>query len=212
MNNKLKNVRDKRDIVIRERYLLQERIETLVGSIGNELESRKRLRKEINEMNEAFKQEMKEMLAEQKAAEELEECYFSDDEDLVVNTHKKDGMEEEDWENYEADEDELEESIDEIVNQVEEDEEDPGAELFDHYPLSDCDGIDESEISDEELEATREGLNSQVEKHNEKVQLMRRSNFMLKSKIDQLYDILQSQKEKHLDMRQELSRMLADIQ
>ena len=92
LNNKLRNVRDKRDIVIRERYLLQERIETLVGSIGNELESRKRLRKEINEMNETFKQEMREMMAEQQAADELEECYFSDDEDLVVNTHKKGGL------------------------------------------------------------------------------------------------------------------------
>merc|ERR1712223_522887 len=78
LNNKLRNVRDKREIVIRERYLLQERIETLVGSIGNELESRKRLRKEINE---TFKQEMREMMAEQQAADELEECYFSDDED-----------------------------------------------------------------------------------------------------------------------------------
>ena len=38
-----------------ECQLLQERIETLVGSIGNEVESRKALRKEINEMNEAFK-------------------------------------------------------------------------------------------------------------------------------------------------------------
>ena len=50
LNNKLRNVRDKREIVMRERQLLQERIETLVGSIGNEVESRKALRKEINEM------------------------------------------------------------------------------------------------------------------------------------------------------------------
>ena len=37
---------------MQERQLLQERIETLVGSIGNEVESRRGLRKEINEMNE----------------------------------------------------------------------------------------------------------------------------------------------------------------
>lgn len=213
LNNKLKNVRDKRDIVIRERYLLQERIETLVGSIGNELESRKRLRKEINEMNETFKQEMREMMAEQQAADELEECYFSDDEDLVVNTHKKGGLEEDELSNDEGEEEDVDETIEEIVNQAEEDlEEDPGAELFENYPLADYDGIDEKEIGEEELETTRENLNSKVEKHNEKVQLMRKSNFRLKAKIDHLYDILQAQKEKHHDMRLELTRMLADIQ
>ena len=41
---------------------------------------------------------------------------------------------------------------------------------------------------------------------------MRKSNFMLKSKIDRLYDILQMQKEKHHDLKLELTRMLADIQ
>ena len=213
LNNKLRNVRDKRDIVIRERYLLQERIETLVGSIGNELESRKRLRKEINEMNETFKQEMREMMAEQQAADELEECYFSDDEDLVVNTHKKGGLEEDELSNDEGEEEDVDETIEEIVNQAEEDlEEDPGAELFDNYPLADYDGIDEKEVGEEELESTRENLNTKVEKHNEKVQLMRKSNFRLKAKIDHLYDILQAQKEKHHDMRLELTRMLADIQ
>jgi predicted nuclease with TOPRIM domain len=86
INNKLRNNRDKREIVIRERQLLQDRIENLVGSIGVQVDARKRLRKEINEMNEAFKKEIREMAAEQKAAEELEECYFSDDEELVPNT------------------------------------------------------------------------------------------------------------------------------
>jgi hypothetical protein len=41
---------------------------------------------------------------------------------------------------------------------------------------------------------------------------MRKSNFMLKAKIDRLYDLLQMQKEKHHDLRLELTRMLADIQ
>ena len=98
LNNKLRNVRDKRQMVMQERQLLQERIETLVGSIGNEVESRRGLRKEINEMNEAFKEEIMDMAREQKAANELEDCYFSDDEELVVNTHKRDDLDEEDWE------------------------------------------------------------------------------------------------------------------
>ena len=92
LNNKLRNVRDKRQMVMQERLLLQERIETLVGSIGNEVESRRGLRKEINEMNEAFKEEIMDMAREQKAANELEDCYFSDDEELVVNTHKRDDL------------------------------------------------------------------------------------------------------------------------
>ena len=92
LNNKLRNVRDKREMVMQERRLLQERIETLVGSIGNEVESRRGLRKEINEMNEAFKEEIMDMAREQKAANELEDCYFSDDEELVVNTHKRDDL------------------------------------------------------------------------------------------------------------------------
>ena len=41
---------------------------------------------------------------------------------------------------------------------------------------------------------------------------MRKSNFALKAKIDILYDILQTQKEKHYDLKQELNRMLSDIQ
>ena len=34
LNHKLRNIRDKREIVNRERQLLEERIETLLGSIG----------------------------------------------------------------------------------------------------------------------------------------------------------------------------------
>ena len=50
-----------------------------------------------------------------------------------------------------------------------------------------------------------------LESHSEKIQLMRKSNFNLKSKIDILMDLLQVQKEKHLDLKQELNRMLIDI-
>ena len=34
LNHKLRNIKDKREIVVRERQLLQERIDTLIGSIG----------------------------------------------------------------------------------------------------------------------------------------------------------------------------------
>ena len=87
LENKLRNTHDKREVVVRERKLLNERMENLIGSIGSEVEARKRLRKEIKEMNEAFKQEIADMCLEQQTAEELEECYYSGDEDLVVNKH-----------------------------------------------------------------------------------------------------------------------------
>ena len=66
-------------------------------------------------MNEAFKLEILEMEADQKAAEELEECYFSDDEDLVPNTHKRED-EEEDWDNIDPDEEDQCESIEVMYN------------------------------------------------------------------------------------------------
>ena len=39
----------------------------------------------MKEMNEAFKEELADMEANERTARELEECYFSDEEDLVVN-------------------------------------------------------------------------------------------------------------------------------
>merc|ERR1712062_795516 len=107
---------------MRERQLLQERIETLVGSIGNEVESRKALRKEINEMNEAFKIEIRDMVVEQKTADDLEDCYFSDDEDLVVNTHKRDDVEQEDWETNDMEVDEAEDNVNDILMLADEDD------------------------------------------------------------------------------------------
>merc|ERR1712150_15637 len=179
------------------------------------VESRKALRKEINEMNEAFKIEIREMVAEQKTADDLEDCYFSDDEDLVVNTHKRDGLEPEEWETNEVEVDETEDNVNEIIMLADEDDYDDGdagAALFDDYPESDEEDIDENQVQEEDYDATRECINKRVEHHHENVQLMRRSNFRLKAKIDRLYDILQMQKEKHHDLRQELTRMLADIQ
>ena len=43
------------------------------------------MRAELKEMNEAFKEELADMEANERTARELEECYFSDEEDLVVN-------------------------------------------------------------------------------------------------------------------------------
>merc|ERR1712150_451168 len=128
---------------------------------------------------------------------------------------------------------------DEEEEEEEDDEEgdDPGRELFEHYPESDeeedveedCDE-DEGVVGDllktivnkhdwlqEEKgqldhDTKKDKLKTKIDRHQERVLTMRKSNFMLKSKIDRLYDILQMQKEKHHDLKLELTRMLADIQ
>ena len=74
----------------------------------------------------------------------------------------------------------------------------------------------EEEIDDEEPESTdypklSEYYAKKIEHEAERVKQMRQSNFGLKSKIDILYDILQTQKEKHYDLKQELNRMLSDV-
>ena len=72
--------------------------------------------------------------------------------------------------------------------------------------------IVEVELEDMAHEKQLELLNKRVEEETEKVQTMRKSNFSVKAKIDILYDLLQTQKEKHYDLKQELNRMLSDIQ
>merc|ERR1712029_257992 len=155
----------------------------------------------------------RDMVAEQKAAEDLENCYFSDDEDLVVNTHKReDLLDDEDWNVKETEIDESEDNVEDILKQAEDedfDTTDAGVqELFDNYPESDEEDVDENNVEEDDYDSIRESINQRVERHHENVQLMRRSNFQLKAKIDRLYDILQMQKEKHHDLRQELTRML----
>jgi len=212
---KLRAIHDKREMVTRERCLLNERIEVLIQNIGGEVEARKRLRKEIKDMNEAFKQEIAEMCAEQQTAEELEECYFSDEEDLVVNTHKRDTLDdEEEEEEYSDEENDVEETLDDIIKlaEDEDEEQDPAHDLFENYPMSEEDDEEEMEMEEKDDETTIAELNAKCERNNDRVSKMRRSNFMMKSKIDRLYDILQMQKEKHHDLHQELTRMLADIQ
>ena len=129
--------------------------------------------------------------------------------------------------------------MEEIVKlaEDEDEEDDPGHELFEHYPESDEDYVEEEDSEADEgvvddllksivndhdwlqkekgeldHDAKIDKLNKNIEKHHGRVLTMRRSNFMLKSKIDRLYDILQMQKEKHHDLKVELTRMLADIQ
>ena len=129
-----------------------------------------------------------------------------------------DHLDEEDWEAADGMEvDEVEDSVEDIIKEAEEDEyntevDDAGADLFDNYPESDEEDFDENLIQEDDYDSVRDSINKRVEGHADNVQLMRKSNYRMKTKIDRLYDILQMQKEKHHDLRQELTRMLADIQ
>ena len=129
-----------------------------------------------------------------------------------------DHLDEEDWEAADGMEvDEVEDSVEDIIKEAEEDEyntevDDAGADLFDNYPESDEEDFDENLIQEDDYDSVRDSINKRVERHADNVQLMRKSNYRMKTKIDRLYDILQMQKEKHHDLRQELTRMLADIQ
>ncbi len=70
---------------------------------------------------------------------------------------------------------------------------------------------DTEEIPKGDLADQRQALQLSIDRQAEQVQLMRKSNFLLKSKIDIISDLLQVQKEKHHDLKQELNRMLVDI-
>ncbi len=215
LKTKIKNIFDKREMVFRERRMLTERVDSIVKSIGEEMEARKLVKAELKEMNEAFKEEIAEMEAAERTARELEECYFSDEEDLVVNKEsirRKSSQEDDDDEYYE--EEDVEETLDDIIKLAEGDdgEEDPGHDLFEHYPESDDEEDPAAGGDDDDYEQQMERLNERIERHSEHLATMRKSNFLLKSKIDRLFDILQMQREKHHDLNQELTRMLADIQ
>jgi len=185
--------------------------------IAKEFEARKKLKKDVKDMNAAFKEEMAEMEADEETQRNLEDCYYSDEDDLVVNTHAREKKEAsgDDDSNENCDfleEDDLEEGIEEILQSAEENEElemDTGADLFDKIGE---DSDTEGEPDSNDPIQMSEHLNKKIDCELEKVQLMRKSNFALKAKIDILYDILQTQKEKHYDLKQELNRMLSDIQ
>ena len=213
---KLKNTKDKKEMVVRERNLLNERVDNLKENIATEYEARKLLKKEVKDMNAAFKEEMMDMeLDEESTNKDLDDCYFENEDDLVISTsHKKKNLEDEEMDEFAdfLEEDDLEQSVEDILKTAEEEcedmEVDPGEEMFNKLKA------DSVEVEMEECgyEKQTEHLNKRIEEETEKVQMMRKSNFALKSKIDILYDLLQTQKEKHYDLKQELNRMLSDIQ
>merc|ERR1711997_1312778 len=111
------------------------------------------------------------------------------------------GLDEEDLEATDGMEvDEAEDSVEDIIKEAEEDEyntevDDTGADLFDNYPESDEEDFDENLIQEDDYDSVRDSINKRVERHADNVQLMRKSNYRMKTKIDRLYDILQMQKE-----------------
>merc|ERR1712192_9481 len=198
---KLENVKDKKEMIVRERFLLTERVDSLKDSIAVEYEARKKLKKDVKDMNAAFKEEMEDMELDEDAQNDLDDCYFENEDDLVINSHRKKKNEDDD----------LEESVEEIIKTAEESEEmevDPGEDLFNKLKEE----VVEEDLDDIIHEKQLEQLNKRVEEETEKVQTMRKSNFSVEAKIDILYDLLQTQKEKHYDLKQELNRMLSDIQ
>ena len=215
---KLRNMKDKKEIIVRERKFLNERIDNLKECIANEFESRKTLKKDIREMNAAFKEEMADMDHNDQIKKDLEDCWY-DESDLVDNPYaaKEEHDDEEEKDEF-ADllekDDDMEEDVNEILQSVEECEEveeDTGAVLFDKFEANEESDIEDEEPDVEEFNKMSEYLNKKIDHQQEHVKLMRQSNFALKSKIDILYDILQTQKEKHYDLKQELNRMLSDV-
>jgi len=209
---KLKNMKDKKEMIVRERFLLTERVDSLKDSIAIEYEARKKLKKDVKDMNAAFKEEMEDMELDEDA-NDLDDCYYENEDDLVINSHRKKKMDDDDIDEYAefGEDDDLEESVEEIIKTAEESEEmevDPGEDLFNKLKEE----VVEVELEDMAHEKQLELLNKRVEEETEKVQTMRKSNFSVKAKIDILYDLLQTQKEKHYDLKQELNRMLSDIQ
>jgi len=217
---KLRNMKDKKEIIVRERKFLIERIDNLKDCIAKEFEARKTLKKDIRDMNAAFREEMADMDHTDQVKKDLEDCWY-DESELVDNPYAKKEEEEEEMDEDDEEfaamldkDDDMEEDINEILQSAEEYEgieEDVGAALFDKYATN-----EESDIEDEEPEASDypkmcDFLTKRIDHQQEHVKLMRHSNFGLKSKIDILYDILQTQKEKHYDLKQELNRMLSDV-
>merc|ERR1719219_2371576 len=145
-------------------------------------------------MNSAFQEEMEEMEHDEQTQQELEDCYYEDLDDNPY-ANKNTGQTEPDEFAEFLEDDDMEESVDEIfqnAQEADEVEEDPAEELFKAFK----EGSEKEEEPDTaDHVALTEFLNSKIEKETEKVQLMRKSNFALKSKIDILYDVLQTQKE-----------------
>jgi len=73
-------------------------------------------------------------------------------------------------------------TLEDILKLAEDDdeEEDPGHALFDHYPND----TDDEEEATPDLDKEVGALGRRAERHNENLQLMRKSNFLLKGKVD----------------------------
>lgn len=201
---KIRNLKDKKDFIKKERKLLDERLENLKECIFEEISSRKCLKREIKDMNAAFKKEMADMEALEQTEEELKDVYISDDEDLVSNVYA--GKKEDPYTVIsDFEEDEIEITVEDITRNADEivcEHEDEGIKYF----------YQEEDLEDTIKNVDKETILIQLEKQSEIVQAMRKSNFILKSKIDVLCDALQVQKEKHQDLKLDLNRMLTDIQ
>ena len=81
-------------------------------------------------------------------------------------------------------------------------EPDEGAQYFE-LNEDDTEEIPEGDLTDQ-----RQALELSVDRQAGEVQLMRKSNFLLKSKIDIISDLLQVQKEKHQVVKQEINKVL----
>merc|ERR1719278_2213275 len=171
---KLKNVKDKKEMIVRERVLLTERVDSLKDSIAIEYEARKKLKKDVKDMNAAFKEEMEDMELDEDA-NDLDDCYYENEDDLVINSHRKKKMDDDDLDEYAefGEDDDLEESVEEIIKTAEESEEmevDPGEDLFNKLKEE----VVEVELENMAHEKQLELLNKRVEEETEKVQTMRR--------------------------------------
>ena len=80
-------------------------------------------------------------------------------------------------------------------------EPDEGAQYFE-LNEDDTEEIPEGDLTDQ-----RQALELSVDRQAGEVQLMRKSNFLLKSKIDIISDLLQVQKEKHQVVKQEINKV-----
>ena len=122
---KLKNVKDKKEMIVRERFLLTERVDSLKDSIAIEYEARKKLKKDVKDMNAAFKEEMEDMELDEDAQNDLDDCYFENEDDLVINSHRKKKSDDDDMDEYAdfGEDDDLEESVEEIIKTAERREE-----------------------------------------------------------------------------------------
>ena len=112
MEERLENIKDGISEEINSRYITILFLTFVLSIIFYNF--RKRLKKEIKEMNAAFKKEMADMEALEKTEKELDDVYLSDEEDLVLNVYaEKNGNACDDI--YDFEEDEVEITVEDIT-------------------------------------------------------------------------------------------------